>query len=106
MEGICMRTLSRRGALPALAGFFGLTGLLRSASAMVEDRSFPADFVWGASTSSHQIDGAVDADGRGKSIWDVFCHTPGKVKAGDTSDVACDHYRRWREDIEWLSRGG
>ena len=67
---------------------------------------FPADFVWGASTSSYQIEGAVDADGRGKSIWDVFCHTPGQVKNGDTGDVACDHYHRWREDVDLLARGG
>ncbi len=70
------------------------------------ETGFPADFVWGASTSAYQIEGAVDADGRGKSIWDVFCHTPGKVKNGDTGDVACDHYHRWREDVDLLARGG
>ena len=73
---------------------------------MAEDDSFPADFVWGASTSSYQIEGAVDADGRGKSIWDVFSHTPGRIKGGDNGDVACDHYHRWREDIALLARGG
>ncbi len=73
---------------------------------MAEQPAFPADFVWGASTSSYQIEGAVDADGRGKSIWDVFSHTPGRIKGGDTGDVACDHYHRWREDIDLLSRGG
>jgi beta-glucosidase len=73
---------------------------------MAEDNAFPADFVWGASASSYQIEGAVDADGRGKSIWDVLCHTPGKVKGGDTGDIACDHYHRWREDVELLARGG
>jgi beta-glucosidase len=73
---------------------------------MAKDIAFPADFVWGASASSYQIEGAVDADGRGKSIWDIFCHTPGKVKGGDTGDIACDHYHRWREDVEWLGRGG
>ena len=73
---------------------------------MAKDNAFPVDFVWGASTSSYQIEGAVDADGRGKSIWDIFCHTPGKVKGGDTGDVACDHYHRWPEDVEWLQRGG
>ena len=67
---------------------------------------FPADFTWGASTSSYQIEGAVDEDGRGQSIWDVFSHTPGMVKNGDTGDVACDHYHRWVEDVEWLARGG
>ena len=73
---------------------------------MAADSMFPADFVWGASTSSYQIEGAVDVDGRGQSIWDVFSHTPGKVKNGDTGDVACDHYHRWLEDVEWLARGG
>ena len=73
---------------------------------MAMENAFPADFVWGASTSSYQIEGAVDADGRGKSIWDVFSHTPGRVKGGDTGDIACDHYHRWREDVELLASGG
>jgi len=101
-----MLTLSRRKALPMLAGLFGLKRALPPGIAMAADNAFPADFVWGASTSSYQIEGAVDADGRGKSIWDVFCRTPGKVKNGDTGDVACDHYHRWREDADWLKRGG
>ncbi|MGA9008020.1 MAG: family 1 glycosylhydrolase, partial [Xanthobacteraceae bacterium] len=67
---------------------------------------FPENFVWGASTSSYQIEGAVDLDGRGKSIWDVFSHSPGRVRGGDTGDVACDHYHRWPEDIELLARCG
>jgi beta-glucosidase len=66
----------------------------------------PAGFVWGASTSAYQIEGAVTADGRGKSIWDIFCHTPGRVENGDTGDVACDHYHRWHDDIALLSHGG
>jgi beta-glucosidase len=73
---------------------------------MAEEVMFPENFVWGASTSSYQIEGAVDADGRGKSIWDIFSHTPGRVKGGDTGDVACDHYHRWSEDIDLVSRGG
>jgi beta-glucosidase len=101
-----MLSLSRRAFLPALAGLFSAGRGLRSGAAMVEDSTFPADFVWGASTSSYQIEGAVDADGRGKSIWDVFSHTPGRVKGGDTGDVACDHYHRWREDVELLASGG
>jgi beta-glucosidase len=74
--------------------------------AAAEDFSFPSDFLWGVSTASYQIEGAANEDGRGKSIWDVFSHTPGRVKSGDTGDVACDHYHRWREDIELLARGG
>jgi beta-glucosidase len=89
-----------------LAGLFGLPRALGPSAAMAKENVFPADFVWGASTSSYQIEGAVDADGRGNSIWDIFCHTPGRVKGGDTGDVACDHYHRWREDVEWLARAG
>ena len=98
--------LSRRGLLPLLAGLFGLRRALRPVTVMAKSSAFPADFVWGASTSSYQIEGAVDEDGRGRSIWDVFSHTPGRIKGGDTGDVACDHYHRWREDVEWLARGG
>ena len=69
---------SRRRLLPALAGLIGPPRALRSSQAMAKDNAFPADFVWGASTSSYQIEGAVDADGRGKSIWDVFATRRGK----------------------------
>ncbi len=62
-------------------------------------RSFPSDFAWGTATASYQVEGAVSADGRGESIWDRFSHTPGRVANGDTGDVACDHYHRWREDV-------
>ena len=63
------------------------------------DAEFPEDFLWGAATAAYQIEGAWDADGRGPSIWDTFSHTPGRVAGSDTGDVACDHYRRWREDV-------
>lgn len=56
-------------------------------------------FIWGSATASYQIEGAVKADGRGESVWDVFCRIPGKVANNDTGDVACDHYNRYREDI-------
>ncbi len=68
--------------------------------------SFPPDFVWGAATASFQIEGAANEDGRGQSIWDTFCRTPGKVANGDTGDVACDHYHRYPQDIELLSHLG
>ncbi|MGH3095396.1 MAG: GH1 family beta-glucosidase [Streptosporangiales bacterium] len=61
--------------------------------------SFPEGFLWGAATASYQIEGAVDEDGRGPSIWDTFTHTPGNVANGDTGDVACDHYHRYAEDV-------
>src|SRR5689334_25102821 len=62
------------------------------------------DFLLGAATASYQIEGAVDEDGRLPSIWDTFSATPGKVLAGDTGAVACDHYHRWESDLDLLSR--
>lgn len=65
---------------------------------------FPERFLWGAATSAYQIEGAVAEDGRGESIWDRFCREPGRVDNGDTGDIACDHYHRWRDDIELMRR--
>jgi beta-glucosidase len=64
---------------------------------------FPDGFLWGVATSAYQIEGSVDADGRGPSIWDTFTHTQGKIDGGGTGDVACDHYRRWREDVDLIA---
>lgn len=64
---------------------------------------FPPDFFWGAATSSYQIEGAVDADGRGPSIWDQFSATPGTIEDGSTGAVACDHYRRYEEDLDLMA---
>ncbi|HQR52137.1 MAG TPA: GH1 family beta-glucosidase [Burkholderiales bacterium] len=60
---------------------------------------FPSDFLWGAATSAYQIEGSPLADGAGPSIWQRFAHTPGRTHDGDTGDVACDHYRRYRDDV-------
>ncbi len=100
-----MMTLSRRCLFGAAATPLAFHWTLQARTREADRVSFPANFVWGASTSCYQIEGAVDEDGRGKSIWDLFSHTPGRVKNGDTGDVACNHYHRWREDIELLSAG-
>jgi beta-glucosidase len=67
---------------------------------------FPENFLWGAATASYQIEGAVDEDGRGTSIWDTFSHAPGNVYRGDTGDVACDHYHRLDEDLDLMAELG
>ena len=67
---------------------------------------FPPDFAWGTATASYQIEGAVDEDGRGPSIWDTYSHTPGNVANGDTGDVACDHYHRWADDVDLMASYG
>jgi beta-glucosidase len=96
--------VQRRGLLGMALSLFTSGGVLRGSNK--RNDMFPEGFVWGASTSSYQIEGAVEEDGRGQSIWDVFSHKPGRVQNGDTGDVACDHYHRWREDIDLLSDGG
>ena len=67
---------------------------------------FPTDFVWGAATSAYQIEGAVQEDGRGASIWDTFAHTPAKIADGTNGDTATDSYHRWNQDIEIMKRIG
>ena len=62
--------------------------------------SFPENFFWGTATAACQVEGGWQEDGKGESIWDRFAHTPGKIRNGDTGDVACDHYHRYREDVQ------
>ncbi len=67
---------------------------------------FPEGFIWGAATSAYQIEGAWNEDGKGPSIWDTFCRIPGKIRNGDTGDVAADHYHRWEEDVKIMAELG
>ena len=67
---------------------------------------FPKDFVWGAATAAYQVEGAANEDGRGPSVWDMFCRRPGKVWDGQTGEVACDHYHRYREDVALMKELG
>jgi beta-glucosidase len=69
-------------------------------------QDFGSDFLWGTSTAAYQIEGAVSEDGRGPSIWDVFCQQPGKISNGETGAVACDHYHLYREDVALMKQLG
>jgi beta-glucosidase len=88
-----------------LAGFsaLGLTASPAKPEDDTRDRrvtgSFPDGFIWGTATSSYQIEGAVNEDGRGRSIWDIFAHTPGKIGDRSNADRANDHYHRYKEDV-------
>src|SRR5947209_10940492 len=67
---------------------------------------FPSDFVWGTATASYQIEGAANEDGRGESVWDRFCATPGKVRNADNGAIACDFYHRYRDDVRLMRELG
>jgi beta-glucosidase len=73
---------------------------------MNDDYNFPQHFLWGAATAAYQVEGSPLSDGAGPSIWHRFAHTPGRVRNGDTGDAACDHYRRFREDIALMRELG
>jgi beta-glucosidase len=63
---------------------------------------FPSNFIFGVATAAYQIEGVLNEDGRGESVWCRFAHSPGKIKNGTTADVACDHYHRFEEDIAFM----
>lgn len=69
-------------------------------------RQFPADFIWGCATAAYQVEGAAHEDGRGESIWDRYCSVPGNILNGDTGEVACDHYHRYKEDVALMKHMG
>ncbi|MCI0436866.1 MAG: family 1 glycosylhydrolase, partial [Gemmatimonadetes bacterium] len=73
---------------------------------MIDSSRFPDGFLWGAATSAYQIEGSPLADGAGASIWQRFSHTPGRTRNGDTGDIACDHYRRYRDDVRLMKQLG
>jgi beta-glucosidase len=73
---------------------------------MPTENTFPPDFTWGAATASYQIEGAAHEDGRGESVWDRFCATPGKVRNGDSGERACDFYHRYPDDVKLMRELG
>ncbi|NMB30298.1 MAG: family 1 glycosylhydrolase, partial [Clostridiales bacterium] len=68
--------------------------------------SFREDFAWGVASSAYQIEGAAYEDGKGLSVWDMFCKKDGTIQGGATGDVACDHYHRYKEDIAIMKEMG
>jgi beta-glucosidase len=73
---------------------------------MTERVTFPKGFVWGSATSSYQIEGGANEDGRGESIWDRYARTRTNIKDASSGEIACDHYHRWREDVALLRHLG
>ena len=107
-----MRNITRREFGKTVAASAALAGVtlpeisFSQSAAPADGRSFPKGFVWGCATAAYQVEGAVNEDGRKPSVWDVFAHTPGKIRNGDTGDVADDSYHRYKEDIVLLKNLG
>ncbi len=70
---------------------------------MNDTTQFPPSFTWGVATSAFQIEGAAAEDGKGPSIWDIFCRQPGKIIDGSNGDIACDHYHRYADDVDLMA---
>jgi beta-glucosidase len=73
---------------------------------MSDSYRFPDDFIWGTATSAYQIEGSPTADGAGRNIWHRFSHTPGNTWLDQTGDIACDHYRRYKDDVAIMAELG
>jgi beta-glucosidase len=106
-----MTELTRRGLAGALAAAGGAAACAQfpdreGGASVAGRRPFPYGFKWGCATAAYQIEGAVNEDGRGRSIWDDFVHTPGRIADGATADVACDSYHRYRDDTRLLKALG
>ena len=96
-------TTAGAASLPALGS---VVNTASEGAANAGSHHFPAGFLWGSATASYQVEGAVNADGRGRTIWDTFSHTPGKTHNGETGDVADDSYNLYKEDVQLLKNLG
>lgn len=107
MKGITRRQFGTAAAASAAAMIADVSlPKLAPAEVRLTSPAFPHGFLWGCATSAYQIEGAVHADGRGQSIWDVFAHDSGKTYHGQTGDVADDSYHLYKEDVALLRRLG
>lgn len=113
MPGLPYRLSRRRFCAAIVAAAAGIAGPACSSGAgrtpspstsapVNPPLQFPDGFKWGVATSAYQIEGAVTADGRGRSIWDTFCARPGTIADGSSGAVACDHYHRWESDLDLI----
>src|SRR3954471_4990469 len=103
--------LSRRQMLGITAGGVALASAAHAASKTAAAKAggggpFPKDFAWGVATASYQVEGAASEDGKGPSVWDVCCKRKGAIFDGNTGDVACDHYHRFKEDVALIKALG
>src|SRR3954469_17836713 len=109
-SGFSRRQFARLAGLSALGMAATPAKAVDSKNKPAKDRHararFPKDFVWGTATSAYQIEGAVNEDGRGRSIWDTFAHTPGKIEDKTTGDRANEHYHRYKEDVQLIKALG
>jgi beta-glucosidase len=101
-ELISRRDLLRSGVALAGASLLPQFATPGNAQRGAGPGTFPTGFLWGAATAAYQIEGAYNEDGKGESVWDRFVLAPGKIKNGDTGNVACDSYHRYRDDIALL----
>lgn len=101
--------VTRRGLAGGALAAGAIAALPATASAdtkPVAARSFPKGFVWGTATSAYQIEGAAAVEGRGRSIWDTYAHTPGKIRGSANGDRASDHFHRYKEDVALMKALG
>ena len=104
--------ITRRGFLGTLgASSAAITAPIASAASpasatLAQGSTFPDSFWWGAATAAYQVEGSADADGRKPSVWDTFSRTAGRISEGHTGDIACDHYRRFADDVKLMAELG
>src|SRR5450432_3004664 len=96
------RNLLRSGVWLAGAALLPTAVTARQKTVSSQPGAFPAGFLWGAATAAYQVEGGYNEDGKGESIWDRFVLAPGKIKNGNTGNVACDSYHKWQQDIALL----